>query len=231
MTDDREHGDPAAMSPEEARAALWTPFLRRLPVTGASIAVSAPPIQSTIAASDPIAARVDELQFELGEGPHWEALRTGRPVLVPHLGEQEQSWPVFAAAARELRVGALFAIPMTLGAITVGVVDLYRSTEGALDDVEVASARTLAAAMSSAALRLAAQSATVHDLADGDMSPETRRVVHQATGMVLVQLGVSATEAFARLRAHAFAQGWSLDFVAQEVVARRLSFRDPTEDR
>ena len=120
---------------------------------------------------------------------------------------------------------------MTLGAITVGVVDLYRSTAGSLDVVQVATARTLAATASSAALRLAAEVATEHDLVDADMSPETRRVVHQATGMVLVQLGVSATEAFARLRAHAFANGWSLEFVAHEVVARRLSLREPTEGR
>ena len=46
--------------------------------------------------------------------------------------------------------------------------------------------------------------------------------VHQATGMVSVQLGVSVDEAFVRLRARAFADGRSLKAVAGDVISRRL---------
>jgi hypothetical protein len=42
--------------------------------------------------------------------------------------------------------------------------------------------------------------------------------------MVLMQLGVSAADALARLRAHAFAERRLLIEVARDVVARRLSF-------
>ena len=48
--------------------------------------------------------------------------------------------------------------------------------------------------------------------------------VHQATGMVQVQLGVTTEEAFLMLRARAFASGRSLADVATDVVARRLRF-------
>jgi AmiR/NasT family two-component response regulator len=51
-----------------------------------------------------------------------------------------------------------------------------------------------------------------------------RAEVHQATGMISVQLGVSLEEAFVRLRAHAFASGGALGDVAGEVVGRRLRF-------
>ena len=52
--------------------------------------------------------------------------------------------------------------------------------------------------------------------------------VHQATGMILVQLGVDAGAAFARLRAHAYAEGRRLGDVARDVVERRLRFEpDP----
>ncbi|MGB0094384.1 MAG: ANTAR domain-containing protein [Solirubrobacteraceae bacterium] len=50
--------------------------------------------------------------------------------------------------------------------------------------------------------------------------------VHQATGMISVQLGVSMDEAFVRLRAHAFAAGRSLKAVAGDVVARRLRLEE-----
>ena len=49
-------------------------------------------------------------------------------------------------------------------------------------------------------------------------------MVHQATGMISVQLDVSLEEALARLRAHAFAQGTALGEVAAEVVGRQLRF-------
>jgi hypothetical protein len=48
--------------------------------------------------------------------------------------------------------------------------------------------------------------------------------VHQATGMVQVQLGVTTDEAFLMLRARAFASGRSLADVSTDVVARRLRF-------
>jgi len=48
------------------------------------------------------------------------------------------------------------------------------------------------------------------------------RTIHQATGMVVAQLGVSAREAYVRLQGHAFANGTLLGEVAEEVVARRL---------
>jgi AmiR/NasT family two-component response regulator len=48
--------------------------------------------------------------------------------------------------------------------------------------------------------------------------------VHQATGMMKVQLGVSMKQAFVRLQAYAFAQGRPLSDVAADVVAGRLRF-------
>ncbi|MGH3311543.1 MAG: ANTAR domain-containing protein [Streptomyces sp.] len=54
----------------------------------------------------------------------------------------------------------------------------------------------------------------------GPQHPE----VHQATGMVTVQLGVTAAVALVRLRDYAFAQDRRLSEVAKDVVARRLRF-------
>jgi AmiR/NasT family two-component response regulator len=53
-----------------------------------------------------------------------------------------------------------------------------------------------------------------------------RLVVHQATGMVSVQLDVTAADALATLRARAFQTGRSIQQIAVDVVDRRLSFRD-----
>ena len=46
--------------------------------------------------------------------------------------------------------------------------------------------------------------------------------------MVLAQLEISAADAFARLRAYAFAEQRLLGDVARDVVARRLTFTNDT---
>jgi AmiR/NasT family two-component response regulator len=46
--------------------------------------------------------------------------------------------------------------------------------------------------------------------------------IDQATGMLTVQLGVTAAEAFARLRAYAYSQDRRLADVARDIVTRRL---------
>ena len=51
-----------------------------------------------------------------------------------------------------------------------------------------------------------------------------RFVVHQAAGMVAVQLAVPVEEALVRLRAHAFSSGRLVVDVATDVVNRRLRF-------
>jgi hypothetical protein len=53
--------------------------------------------------------------------------------------------------------------------------------------------------------------------------------VHQATGMISVQLNSDLTAAFMRLRAHAYLTGRRLSQVANDVVTRRLRF-DPDTD-
>jgi len=57
-----------------------------------------------------------------------------------------------------------------------------------------------------------------------DRSWGNRAEIHQATGMVVAQLGISAADALARVRAHAFAEQRRLGEVARDVVARRLRF-------
>ena len=206
---------------------LCSPFVELLPISGASISVfDEAGNQSTICASDAVAARIEELQFSLGEGPHWETLRTGAPTLVPDLVDSEhREWPIFSAAMIDLEVGALFTFPLSMGAVIVGVVDLYRVTPGRLTPGAVSTALSLAGTVAGPAARRAVSSANDEVPPAAITAPEMRRVVHQATGILLVQLDTTATDAFFRLKAHAFAAGRSLEDVANDVVLRRIDFR------
>jgi hypothetical protein len=66
---------------------------------------------------------VAELQLTLGQGPGTEALVDDHPVLVPALGSDPsvRRWPAFAPAAVAAGVSAVFAFPLVMGAIAVGV--------------------------------------------------------------------------------------------------------------
>ncbi|WP_043431157.1 GAF and ANTAR domain-containing protein [Arthrobacter sp. FB24] len=206
---------------------LCAGFLESLPVSGASISVfSGLAPETMVCASNTVSARIDELQFDLGEGPRWEALGTRRPVLLPYVrSAPHPDWPVFADALRDLDVSALFVFPLMLGAMDIGVVELYSSDAGPLSPADHSTALQLADAVTWQLLRqLLTLSPGDGTDAPHDGSPLSRREVHQATGMVLAQTGASATDALLLLRAHAFAQGRTVRDVARDVVAKTLDF-------
>lgn len=199
-----------------------------LDIDGAAISLlTESPSRETLCATDATAARVEELQYTLGEGPCIEAAASGRPVLVPDVEEAggQTRWPVFAAAvAEQAGIGALFALPLQLGTINLGALDLYRSTPGNMSDAEL---RDAMRAADTVALMLLGQRTDPGDGQWWDHSWASHAEVHQATGMVVAQLGVGTQDAFARLRGYAFSQERLLGDVARDVVARRLRF---TED-
>ena len=220
---------------------LCGPCVELLPVTGAAISTLSGSINNeTVCASDDVAFRIDELQFDLGEGPCWEAFASRRPVLVPDLRKGPlPPWPVFSTAVRETSAIALFAFPLYFGATGIGALDLYRTTAGPLDDDALRDARILADTVAIEVMRriLAtvareeaegaespadAESPTVMD--PWQESPRNRREIHQATGMIMDQLDPTVGAAFARLRAHAFATDSTVAEVAHEIVNRRLRF-------
>ena len=203
-------------------------FVQELNVSGASISVSSNPTrQSTVCVSDSRAARIDALQFELGEGPRWDALTLRAPVLCPDLaGTDRTRWPIFLAAVDELGVGALFSFPMIMGAAVVGVADLYCVVPRAVDQDFSSRALMLTGRIASTAVQKALYSAESHTARETVMTPAMRREIHQATGMILSQLDVSATEAFSRLQGYAFAAEQTIDEIAHHVVERTLRFDD-----
>ena len=203
-----------------------------LDVDGAAISLlTAGAARQTLAATDAVAELLEDLQFTFNEGACMEAARTGNPVLVGdlrHSGEVER-WPMFAAAVLERSaVRAVFALPLQWGAVNLGVLDLYRLQPGALDDAQLRDA--IAAADAAALMMLGLR--TDPDQGGGgwlDHAVAHRAEIHQAAGMVSVQLDVTTDEALARMRAHAFVHDRLLIDVACDVVARRLMFTEDLE--
>ena len=213
---------------DELCSSLCASFIDALPVTGAALSAFSGSVQeTTLCASDDLAARLDELQFDLGEGPRWEAARTRVPVLVPYVRSMgHEKWPVFGKALMDSDAQALFVFPLVVGALDIGVVELYSTAPGTLGETELVTARALADEAAWSLLRRILVPDSEHDSPGGGLSP-SRREIHQATGMVLAQTGGTAADALLLLRGHAFANGQSVRETSNEVLNKRLDFTPP----
>jgi hypothetical protein len=196
---------------------------RVLAASGAGLSVmTGEGVHGMAASSDLDTARIEELQFTLGEGPCIDAFATGRPVLVPDLSDGARArWPVYAPAVHEAGIRAVFAFPLQVGAARLGVLDVLRTAAGSLSRDELGQALTFADRIVSILLdgQERAGDAEAVDDAFGHHAH-----VFQAQGMVMVQLGADLAEALVRIRAHAYAHNRPLTEVAADIVAGRLRF-------
>lgn len=213
---------------------LSRPFVEVFPITGAAVSTVGRLLGSeTVSASDSMAARLDELQFDLGEGPCWDAMNLAKPILEPRIRkEPTRIWPAFSRALEREPVSSLFAFPLMLGNLRIGAVDLYSVDEVVLDAEQARQAGTMADAVSRHVLRKALDEVGIDR--DERFTPFSRRIVHQATGMIIAQLRIPADEALLVIQGHAFAENRPMMEVAQDITDRTLVFSQESngiEDR
>lgn len=212
----------AARRPEPARA-MCRAAITALAVSGTSLMVMHDGVLSPLGWSNDVAQRLGALQQALGEGPSLDAYRTGHAVSEPLLAAPRLvRWVAFTPAALVEGAAALFAFPLRLGGVRLGALTLHQTRPGELSPRQYGDAQAVAE------LAVTAILGTQAGLPKGGLSPDMEELVtysapvHQASGMVSVQLGISVGEAGVRLRAHAFAADRPLAEVAADIVARRL---------
>jgi GAF domain-containing protein len=170
---------------------------------------------------------LEDLQFSLGEGPCVDASQTGRPVLQPDLARTGgRRWPVFTADAAAADLAAVFAFPLRVGGIRLGVLDLYRTTTGVLAGDELGHALSFADAATAVLLLLQARAAGLDPPLDSLTVLDDHAEVHQASGVVSVQAAVPLHEALLLLRARAYAEHRPIDSLAQDVLSGVADFSD-----
>jgi GAF domain-containing protein len=173
---------------------------------------------------------LEELQFTLGEGPSVDAAAGRAPVLVSDLSgaDSGRRWPMFTPAALHRGVRSVISVPLRAGAIHVGVLNVYRAMPGTPTQDELADLLVYADATMLLLMGTNDGIATSRPEITGNGFDERRAEVHQAVGMISVQLGIGVEEALVRLRAHAYAEERRLAEVARDVVERRLRFSPHT---
>lgn len=210
----------------EQGGSLCGPFLSAFPISGAAISTIGGPLSATtICASDATAERLDELQMDLGEGPCWDAVRQNRVISAPDLSFGTPRWPAFEDAIREHAIASVFALPLRIGQVKVGALDLYSDRRNSLDASHLRDAQSLAGMAVHEVFRRAVEAAGSSDAdADADADGMSRTIVHQATGMIIAQLDIGPADATLVLKGRAFSTGRSVRDVARDVVERTLDF-------
>jgi hypothetical protein len=205
-------------------------------VTGAGIMLMAGDVaRGSVCSTDTVSALMEQLQYDLGEGPCVDAYHQDRPVTEPDLARPDTPrWlaftgPIVAAGAR-----GVFGFPLQVGAVRLGALNLYNDRPGDLTDNQYADALVMADVVAQAVLLLQANAPPDTVAVELESDANFQYVVHQASGMVAAQLEVTVGQALIRLRAHAFGNNRTLTDVARDVVDRRLRFdaasgeNDPT---
>ena len=175
-----------------------------------------------VCATGRLSGLLEDLQLTTGEGPCLDAYDGRAPVLAGDLASEPARWIGFGPEALAAGAAAVFSLPLQIGAVRLGTLDLYRETRGPLGRDEFADALVLAGL----ATEMLLGGSPDRSSQTGGWLPDVHAEVHQASGMVSVQEGVGVVEALQRIRAHAFARSIPIDQVARRILDRDLVLDD-----
>ncbi len=230
-------GEPAGPVPVLDR--LCALAVSEVGVSGAGVTVMGSVADGIAGRRDQIACQgawsrhLEDLQLTAGQGPCLHAFATGAPVLVGDLADEAGRWPGFAPEALAVGVVAVFSLPLQVGAVQLGTLDLNRTTAGSLAPAQLEAALLLAGLATETLLEHAAGSGpdgVARGAAGLGWLADVHSEVHQASGMVAVAEHIGVGRALVRIRAHAYATGRPIAEVASRIVAHDLVLTDPDPD-
>ena len=172
---------------------------------------------ATVGCSDPLAARVDEVQYELDDGPSLHAMRDGRMVRIEDTAEKAR-WPEFEEQAASHGIRSCLALPLNTDGRPVGALNLYAREASAFGAAETRLAENFAENASGAlslAIRLASHAALIEQLRS---SLASRGVIDQALGIIMGRDHCTQDRAFAILRSASQNSNVKLRDIARAVV-------------
>ncbi|MFD7298105.1 GAF and ANTAR domain-containing protein [Streptomyces sp. NPDC059897] len=168
--------------------------------------------QIATASSDEPSRAAQDLEYVLGEGPARDAVR-GRCAVVASGAVLTDRWPGYGPAAEGLGIGHVVSVPLQSADSCIGALSAFD---------------TRVDAMSATAVAQVADSLTRNVFLGTDAVPglfggiDYRAEVHQAAGMVAVQLGCRIPDALELVKVRAFVDGRPLGDIAQDIVQGRL---------
>ncbi|WP_320784793.1 GAF domain-containing protein [Streptomyces sp. CRN 30] len=173
--------------------------------------------QLTVAGSDHRSRSAQDLEYVLDEGPGQDAATQRRAVHAAGSAIEER-WPRYGPSLLSLGIASVSAVPLQTPDNCVGTLTVFRSRPAEPDPGRLSE---VAAALTHIVL--------LDPDADPDLygGADFRAVVHQAAGVLSVQLGHPVDDALALIKARAFAEEVSPDTIARRIMR---GDREPSEE-
>ena len=171
-----------------------------------------------VVATDEPGRILEQTEAGAGEGPCTEAYVTSRVISSRDVTREEERWPILAKTMADQPVRAVLGVPVRLGGVPVGTLDVYCEDDHEWDDSEVA-ALTRFAEVVSTTLHAALQAHTAGELArplqdarDDPVGKERPR------GFQMARERVDAVAAFNALRTAARSRRTKIGLVAEHLL-------------
>lgn len=182
---------------------------------GVTTQFAGPPV--TAAHSDPRVLTVDDVQYELGDGPCLRAMRTDRAVTMT--GPQvTQRWPILRSAVHRVGVQAFHAEPLHARGLTVGSLNLYSAQPGGLHEPDRDVLVVLTECLDRGLTDYSAAQAGEKDARRLQHALRTHLLVNHAVGVLMASHELSVGAARRALNQDAVAQGRPIAEVAVEII-------------
>lgn len=172
----------------------------------------------TFAATADFVTEIDRIQYEkLHEGPCVTSMQSGRVTVSGSLGSDAR-WPHFGGAVARMAVHSALSLPLVVDDHVIGAINSYAFARDAFGDhaVELGSRFAASAAVSVYNAQLLASARERTERLHRALG--SRAVVDQAIGIIRSRTGVSADEAFDRLKRLCQADNTKLVAVAHQLV-------------
>jgi GAF domain-containing protein len=167
----------------------------------------------TAAATDPIVAKLDAMQMEVGEGPDVSVIEDRLSVIVSDT-RTESRWPTWAARVNDAGIRSLLSIRMYTDDETIGTLNAYSKHADAFDIDDQAVAHVLAR---HAAVALGA----ARKIENLWLAVDARKRIGQAQGILMERFDLTADQAFAVLLRYSQDNNVKLRVVADRLVDTR----------
>ncbi|MEP7091078.1 MAG: GAF and ANTAR domain-containing protein [Nocardioidaceae bacterium] len=164
---------------------------------------------TTAAPTHDLLLRLDAAQYDLHEGPCYEAATDEKQVVSSDLRHDDR-FPRYGVAAVAEGINAQSGVRLFDGTGGSGALNLYSAHVGAFDDVE-----SLAALFAHQAGQAISYAQEIGNLAE---AVRTRTMIGQAVGIVMERYGLTAERGFAFLQRLSSHRNLKLRLVAQEIV-------------
>ncbi|KQQ03662.1 MULTISPECIES: GAF and ANTAR domain-containing protein [unclassified Rathayibacter] len=161
---------------------------------------------------------IEVLQLSTGDGPCVESYEHGSVVTAGSLDEIVRRWPAFAHGVRDSGYQSVHAVPLRLRRETIGSLNFFLDTPGALAESDVRAAQTIAdvATIGLVQERTVREASLARDQLQRAL--DARVLIEQAKGVISHSLNVDMEAAWVILRQRARSRQARVTDIAQGVI-------------